>query len=132
MKASDLLEEAIATLKASSAIDHWQKDREEIEAEELLLWALSGDEFEPDEEIGPIEAKRFRGYVSRRALGEPTQLIKGFADFRGIEISVSPGVFVPRDSSEFLAEQAIKRLARRDRHRRRVRRRRAGHDAPSA
>jgi release factor glutamine methyltransferase len=114
VKASELLDEAIATLKASTAIDHWQKDREEIEAEELLLWALASDEYDPDEEIGVADAKRFRGYVSRRALGEPTQLIKGFADFRGIEVLVPPGVFVPRDSSEFLAEQAIRRLARRE------------------
>jgi release factor glutamine methyltransferase len=36
--------------------------------------------------------------------------IKGFADFRGLDIIAKPGVFVPRDSSEFLAEQAIRRL----------------------
>jgi release factor glutamine methyltransferase len=43
------------------------------------------------------------------------QLIKGFAVFRGLEILARPGVFVPRDSTEFLAEQAIRRLrGRRD------------------
>ncbi len=41
------------------------------------------------------------------------QLIKGFAVFRGLEILARPGVFVPRDSTEFLAEQAIRRLRRR-------------------
>ncbi len=53
--------------------------------------------------------------VDRRVKGEPVQLIKGFAVFRGMEIGARPGVFVPRDSSEFLAEQAIRRLRRRRR-----------------
>ena len=48
--------------------------------------------------------------IARRAAGEPVQLIKGYAVFRGLEISARPGVFVPRDSTEFLAEQAIRRL----------------------
>jgi release factor glutamine methyltransferase len=48
--------------------------------------------------------------VERRASGEPVQLIKGHAVFRGLEIEARPGVFVPRDSTEFLAEQAIRRL----------------------
>jgi len=47
------------------------------------------------------------------AAGEPIPYIKGYAEFRGIELLTKPGVFVPRDSSEFLAEQAIRRLRRR-------------------
>src|SRR5205823_2773003 len=31
-------------------------------------------------------------------------------EFRGLELISEPGVFVPRDSSEYLAEQAVKRL----------------------
>jgi len=33
VKASDLLERAVRTLHASTALDHWQRDRDEIEAE---------------------------------------------------------------------------------------------------
>ena len=51
--------------------------------------------------------------IARRAAGEPVQLIKGYAVFRGLEILASPGVFVPRDSTEYLAEQAVRRLRRR-------------------
>jgi release factor glutamine methyltransferase len=43
------------------------------------------------------------------------QLIKGFAVFRGLEVLARPGVFVPRDSTEFLAEQAVRRLRARRR-----------------
>lgn len=53
--------------------------------------------------------------VARRAEGEPVQLIKGYAIFRGLEVAARPGVFVPRDSTEFLAEQAVRRLRRRRR-----------------
>ena len=52
-------------------------------------------------------------FVDRRATGEPIPYIKGYAEFRGIELRTKPGVFVPRDSSEFLAEQAVRRLRRR-------------------
>lgn len=115
MKASVLLAEGVRIMRASPALDHWQKDREEIEGEELLLHALDSDEYDPDEEIGAAGMKRFRAYVARRAKGEPVQLIKGFSEFRGLELVATPGVFVPRDSSEFLAEQAIRRLRRRER-----------------
>jgi release factor glutamine methyltransferase len=114
VKASALVAEGIRILKASPAIDHWQKDREEIESEELLQFALRSDEYDPDEEVGAAATKRFRGYIARRAKGEPTQLIKGFTEFRGLELVAAPGVFVPRDSSEFLAEQVIARLKRRE------------------
>ena len=40
VKAGKLLDEAVKTLKASPSIDHWQKGRERIEAEDLLMHAL--------------------------------------------------------------------------------------------
>jgi release factor glutamine methyltransferase len=115
MKASDVLDDAIATLKASPAIDHWQKDREEIEADDLLCHVLDVDDIDPGTEVSAAQRRRFARMVERRAAGEPVQLIKGFAVFRGLEILSRPGVFVPRDSTEFLAEQAIRRLRRRRR-----------------
>jgi release factor glutamine methyltransferase len=110
VNASQVLARAVATLKASPAIDHWQKDREEIEADDLLCHALGVDEVEPDDIVPPGVRRRFERMVERRATGEPVQLIKGFAVFRGLEILARPGVFVPRDSTEYLAEQAVRRL----------------------
>jgi release factor glutamine methyltransferase len=115
MKAAELMERAVATLKASPAIDHWQKDREEIESEDLLSHALGVDEVDPDEDVPPRTRRRFERMIVRRAEGEPVQLIKGYAEFRGLRLTSRPGVFVPRDSTEFLAEQAIRRLRRRRR-----------------
>lgn len=113
MKASDLIERAVRTLEASDAIDHWQKNRELYEAEDLLIHASGGEEPDPGDEIPPAARRRFEAMVKRRASGEPTPYIKGSADFRGLDVLARPGVFVPRDSSEFLAEQAIRRLRRR-------------------
>jgi release factor glutamine methyltransferase len=110
MKASDVLTDAVARLKASTAIDHWQRDREEIEADELLSYALGVDRIDPKEDVPAGVRRRFDRMIARRATGEPVQLITGHAVFRGLEIVARPGVFVPRDSTEYLAEQAIRRL----------------------
>jgi release factor glutamine methyltransferase len=112
VKARKVLDGAVATLKASPSIDHWQKGRERIEAEDLLAFVL-GEDPDPSDPVPDRDRRRFERLVARRAEGEPIPYIKGFTTFRRIELTVVPGVFVPRDSSEFLAEQAIRRLRRR-------------------
>jgi release factor glutamine methyltransferase len=112
MKARALLKEGIATLRASDAIDHWQKDREKIEAEDLLAFVM-GEDPDPGDRIPERDRREFLELIDRRATGEPIPYIKGFTEFRGLELISEPGVFVPRDSSEFLAEQAIRRLRKR-------------------
>jgi release factor glutamine methyltransferase len=108
-----LLDRAVERLGASDAIEHWQKDRDLIDAEDLLAHALGVELFDPDDEVAPAARRRFERYIERRATGEPVPLIKGYADFRGLKLTARAGVFVPRASSEFLAEQAIRRLRRR-------------------
>ena len=110
MKASDLIRDAVATLQASPAIDHWQRGRERIEAEELLAHALGVDEPDPEVDVPTAAARRFARSIARRCSGEPIPYINGSTEFRGLDVLARPGVFVPRDSSEFLAEQAIRRL----------------------
>lgn len=110
--AEGLIDWAERMLKDSDAIDHWQKERERIEAEELLAFVL-GHDFDLEDDI-PLKAQaKFEPLVHRRVTGEPTQLIIGLCEFRGMQLKVGPGVFIPRDSSEFLAQQAIVRLKRR-------------------
>jgi release factor glutamine methyltransferase len=112
VKTGKVLNEAERVLRRSPAIDHWQKDRERIEAEELLVF-VAGD-LPPDHlEMPGSVRRRFMELVERRATGEPIPLITGSTDFLGLDILAAPGVFVPRDSSEFLAIQAIRRLRRR-------------------
>jgi release factor glutamine methyltransferase len=109
VKARKLVREGERVLLATPAIDHWQKHRERIEAEELLEHLMG--EMPDDEDRIPDEvAAEFRALIARRATGEPVPYIKGYTDFLGIDLIAEPGVFVPRDSSEFLAIQAIRRL----------------------
>lgn len=44
--------------------------------------------------------------VARRAAGAPLEYVVGWADFRGLRLAVSEGVFVPRPRSGFLVEEA--------------------------
>jgi release factor glutamine methyltransferase len=60
--------------------------------------------------IAPPTLRRFQRLVDRRARGEPVAYIVGWKEFRGLKLTVKPGAFVPRDTSEFLAEQAVRRL----------------------
>jgi release factor glutamine methyltransferase len=112
MEARRVLARAVQQLKASPSIDHWQKGRERIEAEDLLLHVLGHDP-DPRDEVSGRDRRRVEALVRRRATGEPIPYIKGYAEFRDLELMTEPGVFVPRDSSEFLAEQAVRRLRKR-------------------
>jgi release factor glutamine methyltransferase len=79
------------------------------------MHAMDVDELDPDDDVSPGQLRRFDAMIARRVTGEPTQFIKGYAEFRGLRLIAKPGVFVPRDSTEFLAEQAVRRLRRRTR-----------------
>ena len=108
-----LLRVATRVLSDSSAIfeDHDNED----EARELLGLALGVDEDDLDEDEIPPRRRRdkFLALVTRRASGEPMPFLRGYIDFYGLEMRVSPGAFVPRPSSELTVERALKRLARR-------------------
>lgn len=58
-------------------------------------------------EPGPEFIARYAELVERRRLREPLQHITGRAPFRYLELSVWPGVFVPRPETELVAEAAI-------------------------
>ncbi|MCW2740917.1 MAG: putative protein N(5)-glutamine methyltransferase [Blastococcus sp.] len=45
--------------------------------------------------------------VARRVAGEPLEQLLGWAEFCGLRIAISPGVFVPRRRTEFLVETAV-------------------------
>jgi release factor glutamine methyltransferase len=49
--------------------------------------------------------------VARRVAGEPLEHVVGWAEFCGLRIGVTPGVFVPRRRTAFLARQAAALLS---------------------
>jgi release factor glutamine methyltransferase len=59
---------------------------------------------------GAADARELEVMTARRIVGEPLELVLGWAGFRGLRIAVEPGVFVPRRRTEFLAEQAAELL----------------------
>jgi release factor glutamine methyltransferase len=112
VRVADVIDEAERILLDSPSVDHWQKGRERIEAEELLEYVL-GELPDDDDEVPAAARRKYDRLIARRATGEPTPLILGFFEFSGLRMKVRPGVFIPRDSSEWLVVQAVKRLRRR-------------------
>lgn len=114
MRGSPTVREARAEgekrLRRSPAIDHWPADRERRDAEDLLQFLLGVDDLDLDVVLSPELASRFRTLIRRRAGGEPISLIVGWTEFRGLRLAVTQGAFLPRQSSEFLVEQAVRRL----------------------
>jgi release factor glutamine methyltransferase len=57
--------------------------------------------------LGRPAPEGFDQLVARRAVREPLQHLTGRAPFRGLELAVGPGVFIPRPETEQVAEAAI-------------------------
>jgi release factor glutamine methyltransferase len=51
----------------------------------------------------------YRGYVARRARGEPVAYILGHKEFYGLELTVTPAVLIPRPETELLVDLALAR-----------------------
>ena len=65
------------------------------------------------ERLTPAQVAEYEALVARRASREPLQHITGCAPFYRLELSVGPGVFVPRPETELLVEEALKVLSAR-------------------
>lgn len=65
------------------------------------------------ERLTPAQVAEYEVLVARRARREPLQYITGRAPFYRLELSVGPGVFVPRPETELLVEEALKVLSAR-------------------
>ncbi|WP_437582301.1 peptide chain release factor N(5)-glutamine methyltransferase [Paramicrobacterium sp. CJ85] len=60
--------------------------------------------------LSATEADRVAELVLRRSTREPLQHITGTAGFRGLELRVGPGVFVPRPETEYVTQIAVDAL----------------------
>jgi release factor glutamine methyltransferase len=67
---------------------------------------LVGAEFNEATAEGVLKLAR------RRATGEPLQYITGIAGFRHLDLSVGPGVLIPRPETEMVVERALDHLPR--------------------
>jgi len=106
-KLRDLVAEMEAQLKAAGMATP------RAEAEWMVAEALGVSRTElylRDEPVGAAAVERVRGWAARRVAGEPLQYILGSAPFCGLNLSVRPGVFIPRPETEVLAERAVRHL----------------------
>ncbi len=60
----------------------------------------------PADEVERVNDE-FKGLVEQRLLGKPVQYITGSAPFRYLELSVGPGVLIPRPETEILVDRVI-------------------------
>lgn len=65
----------------------------------------------PADELERV-SDEFKGLVEQRLLGKPVQYITGTAPFRYLELSVGPGVLIPRPETEVLVDRVIGYLKR--------------------
>ena len=63
------------------------------------------------DDVAEHQEKAYADLLARRAEREPLQHLTGVAYFRHVELTVGPGVFVPRPETELLAGWAIDRAA---------------------
>ncbi|MFF7356344.1 MULTISPECIES: putative protein N(5)-glutamine methyltransferase [Streptomyces] len=87
MPSSCSLTAVVAALRAAGCVFA------EDEAELIRATARSADELS--------------SMVDRRVAGFPLEQVLGWAEFRGLRITLEPGVFVPRRRTEFLVDQAL-------------------------
>jgi release factor glutamine methyltransferase len=112
METYKLLKKAKKTLVAVNERFGWQGD-EDDQAWDLLVHAWNGNEPDDEDEVPKEIRKRFEKLVERRVTGEPIAFIVGWVDFLDFRLNLGPGAFVPRLTTEFLAQQAIRRIRRR-------------------
>jgi len=108
MNALDALRYACEKLKALGIPDA------EKEAELLLTQGLGVDRvglYRDAPALGREDSLRLDAMLKRRERREPIQYILGEVEFYGLRIRVGPGVLIPRPETEFLVEEAVRRLA---------------------
>lgn len=86
-------------------------DHARLSAEWLLSAATDKDRtglyMAYDESLSQDELARMRGFVQRRAAGEPLQYVTGKTTFRFVDVTCRPGVLIPRPETELLVDAAL-------------------------
>src|SRR3989442_8765626 len=84
------------------------------DAELLLAAVLATDRLslyvEPTRPVDGEATARYRELIDRRAGREPVQYILGWEEFRGLRLTVTPDVLIPRPETEGLGERALELL----------------------
>jgi release factor glutamine methyltransferase len=102
---------AEALKQASRSLDGAGVPEARREAGSLLSFVLGKDRTflisHAEDLVDDDSVDRLRGFVERRAAGEPLQYITGVQHFYGREFRVTPDVLIPRPETELLVEAAL-------------------------
>ncbi len=98
--------------KATALLVQAQVSSPQVDAELLLahVVGIQRSQLLTVVDLTDEQVSDFEMLVARRANRVPLQHLTGIAYFRHLELSVGPGVFVPRPETELLVEAAIKHL----------------------
>ena len=96
-----VLDDATARLRAAGI------DSARFDAELLLAHCLGVERSRLSTVDVPAGLTSFERLVERRANREPLQYIVGSAPFRYVDVSVGPGVFIPRPETELLVDAVL-------------------------
>lgn len=110
MRLSELVSRG-ASLLAEAGVDSAEVDAQLLAAH--VLGISRGElqtKFFTGDEISSGDASKLEDLFAKRAERIPLQHLTGVAYFRNLELSVGPGVFIPRPETEGVAELAIQAL----------------------
>ncbi|MFL5796524.1 MAG: peptide chain release factor N(5)-glutamine methyltransferase [Actinomycetota bacterium] len=100
--------------RAADYLDRHGVDSPRTNAEILLMEVLGTDRaslYARGEGLSAAEAKAYGRALCQRCAGTPLQHLTGHQPFRGLDLLVRPGVFVPRPETEVLVEVALAMIA---------------------
>lgn len=80
----------------------------------VLDWPRSRLRAFPEAELTPEQHRAFTERIERRAAGEPVAYLTGWHGFRELELTIAPGVLIPRPETEELVDHALALLAGRE------------------
>lgn len=106
MTVAELLAEGAATLDAREGLPNPRREARWLLARALRCpeaWVLAHPEEGVPEPVGDV----YRGWLARRAAGEPSHYIVGSCPFWGRPFTVTPAVLIPRPETELVVECAL-------------------------
>jgi len=107
----DLLRDGADRLRAAGS------ESPRLDAELLLGYAAGVDRTtivaNHDAPVGPGAESLYRGYLDRRADGEPVAYIRGVKEFHGLALVVDARALIPRPETEALVDAALAEVMRR-------------------
>jgi release factor glutamine methyltransferase len=99
--------------RATRYLERHGVDSPRVNAEILLMEVLGVDRaglYARSAGLDAVEARTYGRALCQRCVGTPLQHLTGHQPFRGLDLMVRPGVFVPRTETEVLVEAALELL----------------------